>query len=75
MGVLAYGVDVISGRRKKAGGLHLPSQIPALEDLPLVSIQAGRRHAVVITAHGSAFAWGINFHGCLMFARVASFMP
>lgn len=65
MGVLACGVEVVSGRSKKEGELHLPAPIPALEDLPLVSIAAGRRHAVAITAHGSAFAWGENSHGCL----------
>ncbi|EEC44734.1 predicted protein, partial [Phaeodactylum tricornutum CCAP 1055/1] len=42
------------GRR----ALQLPSPISALEELPLVAVSAGKRHAVVITAHGSAFSWG-----------------
>jgi hypothetical protein len=66
MGVLVCGVEVVSGRSKKEGqGVHLPAAIPALEDLPLVSIAGGRRHAVAVTAHGAAFAWGENSHGCL----------
>lgn len=65
MGLLACGVEVISGRSKKEGEIRLPAPIPALEDLPLVAIAAGRRHAVAVTAHGSVFAWGENTHGSL----------
>ena len=65
MGVLACGVDVIAGHSRKLGAFHLPAPISALEDLPLVSVAAGRRHAIAVTAHGSAFAWGENSHGCL----------
>jgi alpha-tubulin suppressor-like RCC1 family protein len=64
MGVLACGREFISGYSEKEGCYHLPAPIPALEDLPLVSVSAGRRHAVVVSAHGSAFAWGENAHGC-----------
>ena len=65
MGLLACGVEVVSGRSRKEGEMHLPAPIPALEDLPLVTIAAGRRHAVAVTAHGSAFCWGENSEGCL----------
>lgn len=65
MGLLACGVEVVSGHSKKEGETHLPAFIPALEDLPLVAVAAGRRHAVAVTAHGSAFAWGENSNGCL----------
>jgi alpha-tubulin suppressor-like RCC1 family protein len=65
MGVLACGVEVIAGHSREQGALHLPAPIPALEDLPIVSVAAGHRHAVAVTAHGSAFAWGENSHGCL----------
>lgn len=65
MSVLACGVEVIAGHSEKLVALHLPAPISALENLPLVSVAAGRRHAVAVTAHGSAFAWGENSHGCL----------
>jgi alpha-tubulin suppressor-like RCC1 family protein len=62
MSVLACGVKDITGFGPEELR-HLPAPIPALEDLPLVGIAAGRRHAVVITAHGSAFGWGDNHNG------------
>lgn len=62
MSVLACGVGEITGFDPK-DSIHLPKPIPALENLPLVGIAAGRRHAVVLTAHGSAFAWGDNSYG------------
>lgn len=36
---------------------------PILPHLPAVSVAAGRRHAVVVTVHGSAFVWGDNSMG------------
>lgn len=42
----------------------LPTSLPALEALPLLSIAAGARHAVVLTCHGTAYAWGVNESGC-----------
>lgn len=62
MSVLACGVEEITGFGPEESR-RLPKPIPALEDLPLVGIAAGRRHAVVLTAHGSAFAWGDNLDG------------
>jgi hypothetical protein len=35
----------------------------SLEGLPLVLVAAGHQHAVVVTAHGTAFAWGSNTQG------------
>eukprot|EP00522_Entomoneis_paludosa_P008036 CAMPEP_0172451340 /NCGR_PEP_ID=MMETSP1065-20121228/9426_1 /TAXON_ID=265537 /ORGANISM="Amphiprora paludosa, Strain CCMP125" /LENGTH=1372 /DNA_ID=CAMNT_0013203291 /DNA_START=50 /DNA_END=4168 /DNA_ORIENTATION=- len=41
----------------------LPKTIPSMEGLPLVKVVAGARHVVVLTAAGSAFAWGENDFG------------
>lgn len=62
MSLLACGVEDVTGLTAEEER-RLPSFIPALEDLPLVSISAGRRHAVAVTAHGSAFTWGDNSTG------------
>jgi hypothetical protein len=65
MSVLACGVKEIAGLVKDDGrnNNNVPRTIPVLDDLPLVGVAAGRRHVVVWTAHGSAFAWGENFFG------------
>jgi alpha-tubulin suppressor-like RCC1 family protein len=70
MGLLACGVECIAGYGRAPNAdqdgrraLQLPSPISALEELPLVAVSAGKRHAVVITAHGSAFSWGENLFG------------
>ncbi|KAL7572697.1 hypothetical protein ACA910_008971 [Epithemia clementina (nom. ined.)] len=42
----------------------LPATVPALEGLPLVKVVAGARHVVVLTAFGTAYAWGANEEGC-----------
>lgn len=39
---------------------HLAREQPALQGLPLVYVAAGESHAVVVTAHGTAYAWGDN---------------
>ena len=62
MNLLVCGVEDVTGFASEEAR-RLPQPIPALEELPLVSISAGRRHAVVVTAHGSAFAWGNNEAG------------
>jgi alpha-tubulin suppressor-like RCC1 family protein len=68
MTVLASGDELIAGYRKDTGGdasdLYRPLPIPALQDLPIVSIVGGRRHAAAITVHGSTFVWGENPQGC-----------
>lgn len=63
MSVLACGVEEITGLVNDDAMNNIPRTIPVLDDLPLVGIAAGRRHVVVWTAHGSAFAWGENFFG------------
>lgn len=62
MKLLVCGVEDVTGFASEEAR-RLPLSIPALEDLPLVSIAAGRRHAVAITAHGSAYTWGNNSLG------------
>jgi ubiquitin-protein ligase E3 A len=42
---------------------RLPEQNSALLGLPLVYVAAGSRHAVVLTTHGTAYAWGSNEDG------------
>lgn len=68
MSVLACGVPTVAGYRpgQKQGDLtpSLPSEQPALVGLPLAAVAAGKDHAIVLTAHGSAYAWGINASGC-----------
>ena len=61
MKLLACGVADVTGGEVEPR--RLPSSIPALEDLPLVSMAAGRRHAVAVTAHGSVYVWGDNTKG------------
>lgn len=39
---------------------RLAAPVPGLSNLPIVSIAAGRRHAIALSTHGSAFAWGDN---------------
>jgi alpha-tubulin suppressor-like RCC1 family protein len=43
--------------------VRLPEQHSALRGLPLVQMAAGSKHAVVVTAHGTAYAWGSNESG------------
>jgi hypothetical protein len=62
MGVLACGVEDITAACR-GDSRRLLSPIPAIEDLPVVSIAAGRRHACIVTAYGTGFAWGENLHG------------
>lgn len=40
--------------------VRLPEQNPALQGLPLVYVAAGDKHAVVLTAYGTTYAWGSN---------------
>lgn len=61
MSVLVCGPDEILPNDGKIG---LPSTLPALEGLPLSRIAAGAHHAVAVTCHGTAFAWGDNSTGC-----------
>jgi alpha-tubulin suppressor-like RCC1 family protein len=63
MSVLVCGIKEIAGKANNDTINNVPQTIPALEDLPLVGIAAGRRHAAVWTAHGSAFVWGENYFG------------
>ena len=42
----------------------LPATVPSLEGLPLVKVVAGARHVLVLTAFGTAYAWGANEEGC-----------
>jgi alpha-tubulin suppressor-like RCC1 family protein len=62
MSVLACGVQQMTGFASDQSNM-LPAPVPALKYLPVVSIAAGHRHAVALTAHGSAFAWGDNSYG------------
>jgi ubiquitin-protein ligase E3 A len=68
MSVLVCGVPSIAGYRagkdEKVSVPRLPCAVPALVGLPLASISAGKDHAVVLTAHGSAYAWGSNVSSC-----------
>lgn len=68
MSVLACGVPTIAGYSPAGEGQDLnpklPGELPALVGLPLASIAAGKDHAVVLTVHGSAYAWGKNATGC-----------
>ena len=63
MSLLACGIPEMSGYHKEDNH-HIPSPIPAVEGLPLVSVAAGNRHAAVLTIHGTVFAWGNNSSGC-----------
>lgn len=56
MELLACGVPEIAASK-------IPKAIPALKTLPIVKIAAGRRHALAVTSHGTAFAWGDNDAG------------
>lgn len=56
MSILACGSDIISN--------HEATTFPALEGIPIASIAAGKKHAVAVTVHGTAFAWGDNSNGC-----------
>ena len=57
--------DVIAWDTNSAGEAEptLPRTIPTLEGLPLVKVSAGARHVIVLTAVGSAYAWGCNDSG------------
>lgn len=43
---------------------HLPSTISVLAGVPIAHISAGGNHAVVVSCHGTAYAWGENSTGC-----------
>ena len=45
------------------GNPQLPCTFPALEGLPITFVTAGARHAVAVTCHGTAYAWGMNEFG------------
>lgn len=63
MSLLACGKAVIAGHRELSE-FGVPKELPTLVGLPLVGMAAGDGHAVVITAHGTAFVWGDNRHSC-----------
>eukprot|EP00986_Skeletonema_menzelii_P005715 scaffold2117_cov141-Skeletonema_menzelii.AAC.10 len=63
MSLLACGKPLIAGHREPSEW-GMPKQLPTLVGLPLVGVSAGDGHAVVITAHGTAFVWGENRHSC-----------
>jgi ubiquitin-protein ligase E3 A/E3 ubiquitin-protein ligase HERC4 len=63
MSLLACGKALIAGHREPSE-FGVPKQLPTLVGLPLVGMAAGDGHAVVITAHGTAFVWGENRHSC-----------
>jgi len=63
MSLLACGKPLIAGHREPSEW-GMPKQLPTLVGLPLVGVAAGDGHAVVITAHGTAFVWGENRHSC-----------
>lgn len=68
MAVLVCGVANIAGYTSESSAattaFQLPRELPTLVGLPLASISAGKDHAVVLTSHGSAYAWGKNDSGC-----------
>ena len=41
----------------------VPTMLPELFGLPVTKLAAGHHHAVVVTCHGTAFAWGDNRKG------------
>jgi alpha-tubulin suppressor-like RCC1 family protein len=63
MEVYMCGREEITGYSTLDGPPRLPATKPALEALPLVLVAAGHQHAVVVTAHGTAYAWGSNPQG------------
>ena len=63
MSLLACGKPLMAGHREPSEW-GMPKQLPTLVGLPLVGVAAGDGHAVVITAHGTAFVWGENRHAC-----------
>jgi len=63
MSLLACGKPLIAGHREPSEW-GMPKQLPTLVGLPLVGVASGDGHAVVITAHGTAFVWGENRHSC-----------
>ncbi len=60
MEVYVCGREEITGYNTLDGPTRLPEQNSALEGLPIVYIAAGQQHAVVLTAQGTAYAWGAN---------------
>jgi len=64
MSLLACGKALIAGHREPSSEWGMPKQLPTLVGLPLVGVAAGDGHAIVITAHGTAFVWGENRHSC-----------
>ena len=63
MSVMAAGIPEIAGFTEDDVS-RLPAFLPALEGLPLVAVAAGNRHALVLTANGTCYAWGANQYGC-----------
>jgi ubiquitin-protein ligase E3 A len=64
MELLAFGIADITGHNStRSSDATTPKSIPGLKTLPIVAIAAGRRHAVAITSHGTAYTWGDNASG------------
>ncbi|KAG7370642.1 HECT-domain ubiquitin-transferase [Nitzschia inconspicua] len=59
------GYNALEERDEAVNGplIRLPEQNTALQGLPLVHMAAGNKHAVVVTAHGTAYALGCNEFG------------
>lgn len=60
MEVYVCGREELTGYNTLDGPPRLPEQNPVLQGLPLVYAAAGDDHAVVLTAQGTAYAWGAN---------------
>ena len=67
MSVYFAGISEITGiSTTKLSSSPLPhptNTIPVLEGLPILSVSAGECHCVVVTIHGTAYAWGRNTDG------------
>jgi alpha-tubulin suppressor-like RCC1 family protein len=61
--ITGYNAQAEQNEDGKGPLIRLPEQNSALQGLPLVQIAAGGRHAVVVTAHGTAYALGSNDFG------------
>lgn len=60
MEVYICGREELTGSNTLDGPPKLPAQNPALQGLPIVYNAAGAQHTVVLTAQGTAYAWGAN---------------
>lgn len=60
MEVYVCGREEITGYNTLEGPPRLPEQSSALQGLPIVYMAAGDQHVVVLTAQGTAYAWGAN---------------